>query len=201
MTTPPRIAFVAKRKSGKTTAANILIEHGFTRLSLADPVKEIGAEVANFLMNEYEFDDGMWPSIDIDTINRDKATFRPLLEWIGTTFGRDYFRTPDRWIRLFGQQIQRIDGPVVCDDVRFPNEADALRAMGFTIVKIERDEENRQRALEMAGEPSGVMASEMHLDEIEPDITILNDGSMREFRERIATAIAVTCGVSLVEVP
>lgn len=197
MTTPPRIAFVAKRKSGKTTAANILIQHGFTRLSLADPVKEAAA----FMLNTWLDHMGEMHPITTKEINANKATFRPLLEFIGTTFGRDYLGTPDRWIRLFEFRLGLLDGPVVCDDMRLPNEAEELRAMGFTIVKIERDEHDRQRELEMAGEPSGVMASETHLDEIVPDITILNDGTMRDFRERMTAAVAVTCGVQLVQVP
>jgi hypothetical protein len=187
MAAPTRIAFVARRKSGKSTAADLLIERGYTRLSLADPVKDAAVDMLNHFW--YLHLHGKRDIFTRDEINANKAAFRPLLEWVGTTFGRDYLGTPDRWIRLFEKRLNEIDGPVVCDDMRLPNEANELRDMGFTIVKIVRPELDRLEALLQAGEPSGLMPSEMNLDDIQPDHIIYNDGSLAYLQMQVGLLV------------
>jgi hypothetical protein len=183
MAAPTRIAFYARRKSGKSTAANLLIERGYTRLSLADPVKDAAVDMLNHFW--YLHLHGKRDIFTRDEINANKAAFRPLLEWVGTTFGRDYLGTPDRWIRLFEKRLNETDGPVVCDDMRLPNEANELRDMGFTIVKIVRPELDRLEAMLQAGEPAGLMPSEEFIDQIEPDYVIHNVGSIEYLRHEI----------------
>lgn len=186
-----RIALVARRKSGKTTAAEALIREGYWRVGLADPVKEAALDMCNNFPLDLEIDGALDAVVERHDIERDKAVFRPLLEWVGVTFGRDYLGTPDRWIRLFERRI-RGDFNVVCDDMRLPNEADALRKMGFLIVRIVRPEEERQAALRAAGEPDGLMPSEVDIDRIVPDVTIANDGSVDDLREKM---LAVASGL------
>lgn len=181
----PRIAFVAKRKSGKSTAADLLIEHGFERIALAGPLKDATVEVVNaFLTNQ-----GDDRRITRQELDANKAVFRPALEWLGTPFGRDYLGTPDRWIRQFEQRLNCTDAPVVCDDMRLPNEADELRAMGFRIVKIVRPESDRIAALLDAGEPTGVMPSEQYIDDIRPDRLIHNVGTVGFLRAQVLQLI------------
>lgn len=176
MTHPPRIAFVGRRMSGKTTAAEMLVRSNYyVRRSLAGPVKMAAAEALSALH------DMGFPYMGLAEIEQNKAVFRPFLEWLGTTYGRDYLNTPDRWINLFRGNLPE-ERPVVCDDVRHPNEAKALREMGFMIVSIVRPEKERQAALRERGEPDGLMASEVDIDLIEPDCTLVNDGDIKTFR-------------------
>lgn len=180
-----RIAFVAKRKSGKSTAADLLIEQGYQRIALADPVKDASVS----MLNAFLADQGQQLRISRNMLDRDKAQFRPLLEFVGTTFGRDYLGTPDRWIRQFERRLSETDAPVVCDDMRLPNEAVELRAMGFRIVKIVRTESDRVAALLDAGEPTGAMPSEAFIDVIVPDRLIHNVGSVGFLRIQIMQLI------------
>jgi GTPase SAR1 family protein len=178
------IALVGPRKSGKSTAAEALINAGYTRLSLADPVKDAAVSMVNrFWFDEMDSDNR--ESFSRDDIDTDKAVFRPLLEWIGSTFGRDYLGTPDRWITMFRERAHRTPGPIVCDDVRFPNEAGALREMGFLIVRILRPTEARMLALDEAGETRDWQPSEEAIEEIVPDYTLHNHGTVDDLQRLV----------------
>lgn len=178
------IALVGPRKSGKSTAAEALINAGYTRLSLADPVKDAAVSMVNRFWFD-EMDSDTRECFSRDDINADKAVFRPLLEWIGSTFGRDYLGTPDRWINMFRDRAQRTPGPIVCDDVRFPNEAEALREMGFLIVWVNRREKEREESLAEAGEPMGRMPSEATLLSINPDFMIFNNRTVDDLHRLV----------------
>lgn len=172
-----RIALVAKRKSGKSTVADMLVRsHGYRRMSLAGPLKDSAVDMLNRWLDGQGTHRGR-PYVTRSEIEGNKAVFRPLLEWLGTTFGRDYLGTPERWIRQFSAALPS-DTRVVVDDMRQPNEADALRAMGFVIVRIERPESERLAELARCGEPTGVMASERFIDQIEADTVIRNVDSL-----------------------
>lgn len=172
------IALVAPRKSGKTTAAQALVDIGFVRVGLADAVKISACKMLN------AFHDGEKASYTSRAeIESNKAVFRPFLEWLGTTYGRDYCMTPDRWIERFRIRIGREDNLIVCDDMRLPNEADELRKMGFLIVRIVRPEAERRAALIEAGEdPDAQMPSEIDIAQIAADVTVPNDGTPEELR-------------------
>lgn len=178
------IALVGPRMSGKSTAAEALINVGYTRLSLADPVKD-----AAFFATKYIIDvitSSPRPNFDRVAFIRDKSTFRPLLEWIGSTFGRDYLQTPDRWINMFRDRAQRTPGPIVCDDVRFPNEAEALREMGFLIVRVERPHAAWIDSLYEAGEnPHDAMESEKFLSGVRCDVGLYNNGTVDDLHRRV----------------
>ena len=76
---------------------------------------------------------------------------RPLLQQIG-----QQFRTirPSVWIDLLIAEanklseefrIKKVEGCLVCDDVRFPNELDALREDGWFLIRLEVDDETRHK--------------------------------------------------------
>lgn len=184
------IALTGRRKSGKTTAAGYLAGHGYNRLPLALPVKRAAVGMCNGFITDSREDR---PYLTIKSIEEDKATFRPLLEWIGITFGREYLGTPNRWIDEFRKGVLKAQASgaemIVCDDMRLPNEAAALREMGFLIVRIQRPEIDRGMALVRAHELAGVMPSERTIDEIKPDVTIVNDGSIDDLYRQIDLVI------------
>ena len=180
------IAFVGPRGAGKTTAANIAVrDFGHKRVSLAEPVKQ--ATVS--MLNGFLADQGDDRRVFRDDLDSHKAVFRPVLEWLGTTFARDFIGTPDRWIDLFLREVESAGMPVVCDDVRHPNEAEALSRHGFTIVRIVRDEHERQRFLLSRGEPAGAMASEVDIDLIEADVLIVNRGDLSQFAHDVRSVL------------
>ena len=179
-----RIALVARRKSGKSTVAEMIARHGYDRAALALPVKEGARDMLNdWLAWHYPGSDGR--TITMSDIDRDKAVFRPLLEWFGATFVRDYLGLPTYWIDELRDGLTD-DGNYVVDDMRMPNEADELRRMGFVVVRVVRPESERLAALRAAGEPEGPMPSEAAIDEIVPDATIVNAGTLAELEANVA---------------
>ncbi len=154
--------------AGKDTVANMLVQMlGGTRRAFADAVREC-AEIFT----------GCTPE---QTSTREgKETYLPdwgmtvgrMLQRIGTDAVRDGLH-PDAWVMAAMRRLP--PGRVVFSDVRFPNEAEAIRLRGGVIVRVVRtplpslrDGRDRTHASETALDP--------FLVEHPPDFTITNDG-------------------------
>lgn len=122
------LGFCGHKGSGKSTAAEVLREEGFTRRALADPLKEACAIIFNLTQDQLYGDkkeviDPRW----------DK-TPREIMQLFGTEVGRQI--DEDVWIKSLKAHID--GGDWVVDDVRFVNEAEAIREMGGTVVGLTR---------------------------------------------------------------
>jgi energy-coupling factor transporter ATP-binding protein EcfA2 len=60
---------------------------------------------------------------------------RYLLQTLGTEWGRNLI-DPDIWVRISMRSISGSQSPVIFDDVRFDNEANAIRERGGLIVHL-----------------------------------------------------------------
>jgi hypothetical protein len=156
-----RIAVVGEMHSGKTTLANALVEHhGFVRLGLADPLKDMACGMLSlFVWSFSDYFPDRWDGlqgkkialpVDRQEVEDGKSVFRPFLQWLGTDFAREYLKNDECWLQIFEQRLKDFhpesdidERRVVCDDVRFPNEADYLRNLGFQIIRIHRNESER----------------------------------------------------------
>jgi hypothetical protein len=78
--------------------------------------------------------------------------------------------------------VAEANGPVVVTDCRYPNEADALKAAGFRLVRVVRPGAPPQ--------PFGSHASETALDDYVPDALVLNAGSVYELLMRADALVA-----------
>lgn len=168
------IAIVGTMHSGKTTLANALVERDYQRIGLADAVKDIAAqalnEIKHAMAEEYgEHSPHGYGFFDVHKVNEHKAVLRPFLQWLGTDLARQFLYDDEVWIRAFRREVEWATKPVVCDDVRFPNEAAALKGMGFTVIRIHRPEEDRLASLRAAGMDLSNLshASEIQVEEIE----------------------------------
>lgn len=180
------IALVGKLHAGKTSIANALVaNHGYTRIALADAVKDDVVDLLNHWLEQYHLDVTDKYPISREWIEENKPRVRPFLQWFGTDWARECI-DDQLWIDRFLWASDNTQSPVVCDDVRFVNEAEALRRAGFTIVRILRPDGER---LASAGE-QGIEGhvSETELERIVPDLAIQN-GSWRSI-EDCASAIA-----------
>jgi len=72
----------------------------------------------------------------LDEIVGETETVRDVLQKLGTEVGRQI--DEDMWIKCAAVQIERTDAPVVISDVRFPNEAEAIRDWGGDVWGILR---------------------------------------------------------------
>lgn len=107
---------------------------------------------------------------------------RKLLQWLGTDWGRTTIRE-SIWVDLWKAEVRRIEklygGLIVCDDVRFDNEADAVHSIGGTVVQIVAD--NAQGRITTA---NGIQnhSSESGINPRSVDFIIQNNGTLEEFK-------------------
>ena len=117
--------------AGKSTAADVLVaEYGFTKLSLAGPLKDAVQSIYG-LTDEQVF--GSQKEV-IDT--RYNMTARTILQKFGTEVGRSVYE--NTWTDALHRQLTDTNGRYVIDDVRFPNEADAIRKWGGNLLFVKR---------------------------------------------------------------
>lgn len=123
------VAVIGPLRSGKDTAATALVIHnGYTRMSLADPLKDEVVMALNAV------DGGGWTR---ERLEEEKRRLRPLLQVWGTELRRK--TDPDYWVRRLEAQIyahQPYANRIVVTDARFTNELDMLRKHGFIIVRL-----------------------------------------------------------------
>ena len=116
--------------SGKTTAARYLIEtHGFTRHRMAGPL----TAMMLCLGLDERHTDGDLKEVPSDILNG--LTPRYAMQTIGTDWGRKMIGD-SLWVNAWRNTLPK--GNIVVDDVRFENEADAVRELGGLVVRLTR---------------------------------------------------------------
>lgn len=128
------VAFTGLAGAGKSTAAAHLVKsRGFERVRFAGPLKAMMAALG---CTAAEID-GDRKEVPCDLLGG--KTPRWAMQTIGTEWGRNLIDA-NLWIRAWRAAVDRLPAgtPVVVDDCRFPNEAEAIRAAGGIIVRIER---------------------------------------------------------------
>lgn len=161
-------------RSGKDTAAKCLIDQGWTRVGLADAIKE-AALVLNPILrtgwagNEYRLADIVkergWEGAKLE------PEVRRLLQVMGTEVGRDMFGQTF-WLDLAKKKF-KVD--TVISDVRFDNEFDFVKENGGIIIKVVRPW--------VVG--MGNHSSEIGFEDDEVDYVIHNDGTVEELHGKV----------------
>jgi hypothetical protein len=175
----PDIAFVGKAGAGKSTAADLLCELGYKKLSFAAPLKDIAAQLWGF----------------------DARTDRRKLQCLGVAV-REI--EPDTWVDLLiatrrGDPRELMQHPppgappCVVDDARFENEWYGLKAEGFTIVRIAAPRAFRIDRLKSNGkwqdEEQLEHSSEIAVDHLKADYTIRNDGPQTDLYDELVEVV------------
>lgn len=171
-------------RSGKDTVAAHLIEnHGYTRVAFADSIREalyrLNPKISMDLVSGFI---GIRHAVDMfgwDEVKEQVPEARNLLQRLGTEVGRDMFGS-DFWVEDAMNRIE--DGSkVVFTDVRFPNEADAIRSLGGRIYRVER---------EGVGATNGHV-SEVALDDYNFDGRIDNNATIEVLYERLENILSL----------
>ena len=124
---------------GKDAMAQRLVEaHQFHRVAFADEIREAllvldpcvqGCDRLSEIVADHGWEQAKkrWPEV------------RRLLQVLGTELGRDLHGT-DCWVDMVFTKVDALspDDRVVLSDVRFPNEAEAVRSRGGTVIRINR---------------------------------------------------------------
>ena len=157
-----KIAFLGQMRSGKDTAAKYLInKYGGNNAKFTDPLYKIQKAV-------YEIVGQPEPEKD-----------RRLLQLVGTDWGRDTI-SETIWIDLLINNLKPSENTFVTD-LRFINEAKALKDVGFVIVKIIRLEKDRVTA----GATNTSHRSEMEVDAIEYDYIVENISDLNHLHSEL----------------
>ncbi len=164
------VGFAGKMGSGKTTAARHLIEqHGFERVRFAGPLKNMMYALG---LSEAEVDGALKES-PCDLLGGKTPRFA--MQTIGTEWGRQII--DDRlWIRAWRRAVEKTTPGawIVADDVRYANEAAAIRDMGGVLIRIDRAAVSR--------------AAPSHSSEeigFDCDFAFSNDGSVEHFKQQV----------------
>ena len=168
---------------GKDTAAGFLIEQGFTRLAFADILRESVYNLNPIVEMPLPDAPDHWARVQdlVDWKGWDVAKveypeIRGLLQRMGTEVGRDLYGE-NFWVDRVMAQIDP-KGDYVITDVRFPNEAEAVRAIGGQLWRIERPGVRGINA----------HVSEAHVTSILVDVIIPNTGDMDHYRQVVLHA-------------
>lgn len=173
---PRLVAFTGKRGHGKTTAARELMVRGYEHICFADPLREVATRVYGVTAEE------MADPVLKETVLR-RWPFkspRDILQRIGTDMFRSYVE--NTWVMAFKLACDKAAG-VVCSDLRFPNEADHVRSEGGLIIKVVDPRKDRDDA-------ASQHASELAIDQIVPDVLLLNDGSIDDLNAKVSAILA-----------
>lgn len=126
------IGLAGLKQSGKSTAGDYLAsKYKFEHTSFAAPMRRFAMDV--LYMNEVQLELGKERPV---AFLGNGVTPRKFLQLLGTEFGREMIH-PDLWVRACLMRV-RPENNTVISDVRFDNEAHAIRAMGGKIVRIKR---------------------------------------------------------------
>jgi hypothetical protein len=158
------IGVAGKARSGKDEFTRGLMAQGYTRGAFADALKQVTALIADEPLVNFTDDvlkEGYSPSL--------KMTRRAALQKVGAG-GREILHD-GVWVeRLLAQAAQHDQFAI--SDVRYPNEAQAIRALGGIVVLIDRPDN-----VGLTGE-AAAHSSEQPLPGELVSVYILNQGNI-----------------------
>lgn len=134
----PRIIGLGYRaQSGKDTVADFLAaRYGYKRTAFAAPLKEACASVFGFTHEQLHGRDKELPDSYWSRVLGKPVTPRWVLQHVGTELFRQNLH-PDIWVHALGKKV--CDGGLwAVSDVRFPNEADAIKSWGGQVWRLDR---------------------------------------------------------------
>ena len=164
---PPVIGLVGRRGSGKSLVAQRLVAaHGYTHVPFAKPLKDMLRAIG---LDEVYL--GSLKELPCPLICG--VTPRHAMQALGTEWGRNLIH-PDLWTTLWRDAVIRSKASVVvADDVRFANEAVAVRSLGGVLLRVVRPEMP-------ASEEADSHASETEQDNIECGARLVNGDTIAD---------------------
>lgn len=158
------IGFIGKMGSGKSTAADYLVEnHNFVKHNFKDALDKELVNLYPILLSS--LGDGFSKPEDVVKRKPSSPALRELKQKHGTDVRRA--QDPDYWTKKWVDYYYGFthDVKVCVDDVRFQNEVDIIKSLGGMVVRIERTDIT----------DTGDHLSEIALDGYKADFTITAD--------------------------
>lgn len=169
------IGISGKLKSGKDTVTEIIMAHRpYTKVKFANKLKQMIAvliDCPEHLLEDQEFKETPLGN------NWGNLTPRTLLQTLGTDWGRKLYE--NMWVAATMAGLHP-DVDYIINDVRFPNEVEAIRKAGGIIVRIDRPGQSR------SDHPSETALDTYH----DWDFYIYNDGTLLDLEYITASLIS-----------
>lgn len=150
------------------------MNEGWQLIKFADGLKEMLRAYFRFVgLNESQIEAHIeGPQKELSTPLLCGQSTRWAVQTLGTEWGRKLI-ADNLWVQAALAKAM-LYPRVVISDCRFPNEAQAVKAQGGTIIRVERD------GLTVDSHPS-----EQLIADIPADYTILNNTTIEDFQQRI----------------
>jgi len=130
------LALSGPRACGKSTIAKHLVNHhGYTRIAFSDALRQLASCAGQAYINDRTY------------LARLGATLREM--W------------PMFLLEVAQQRIERVEGPVVLEDLRFPAEVEFAATMGATTIRFEISKDEQLRRLTARDGKQGAEAHEL----------------------------------------
>jgi len=168
-------------RAGKDTVGQIILNlgRGWERMSFADPMREALYRL-NPTITAGGVETTLAGAVNVfgwEKLKSASADIRPLMQRLGTEVGREMFGK-NFWIDYALDNLP--DGAmVVFTDVRFPNEADAIKALGGEVWRVNRQGFGAANAHE----------SETAMDDYEFDYVIDNDSTLKNLEDLVMSGM------------
>ena len=179
---PKVIGLVGRARSGKSTAAEILrVRWDYGRTRFAGPLKDMLRAIG---MTEEEIE-GSEKFTPKDWLCG--KTPRHAMQTLGTEWGRDCLGK-DFWARLLVRRLTGHAAHYVVEDVRFLNEAKAIKDLGGVIIRLNR------LVADVVRDPH---YSELEMADIVPVYRIKNDGTITDLEwelDKVLELYEESCG-------
>lgn len=169
------IGLTGYAQSGKDTAASVLVEkYGYTRIAFADKIREF-----LYLVNPMTACSPTGYLQDlVNLVGWDKAKQEPQVRALLQNMGlvaRELI-DPDIWVTLALRNVS-VDDRIVVTDVRFENEAAAIKELGGQVWRVKRTGVG----------PVNGHVSESQMDGYKVDQIFVNNGSIEDLQMLITT--------------
>lgn len=189
-----KIALTGKANTGKNTVSHLITEElnkdiqnysKFKTIAFADPIKEMVSQMFPTLPKNYLYGSSENRARVIPGAFKDgqPLTIRQLLIDLGTGVGRQY--KENLWLDVFDytfkRAVSRKKEVVIVTDVRFRNEFDHLKKLGFFQIRLLRDSHTK---IDHSSE-----TNQDSISDDEFDAVIHNNSTLEELTNKIMQII------------
>jgi len=159
-------------RSGKDTIANQLVaKHDFKKMSFADPIKEALLKLNPIIQGGIRLKE-LVAEYGWEETKDEFPEARHLLQRLGAEVGREMFG-PTFWIRQMEHRIKHSSADrIVIADVRYPNEAQMIKANNGVVWRVRRPD----------FVPVNAHGSESAMDNWDFDQVFYNSGSVKDLQ-------------------
>jgi len=195
--------------SGKGTVADVLVDHGFKKVSFADKLKDGVSTIFGWdrAMLEGDTDESRtWREQRDDFWSAEtemEVTPRLVLQLFGTDCLRNGFHD-GVWVSLLKKHMLDNPGNYVIPDVRFRNEQNMIRELGGEIWRVQRGDIPEWYGCAMLDNTTGSDLMEEY--DVHPseykwidmnnkfDVTLYNEGTIEDLRQLVLNEITDSPG-------